>query len=185
MSLLGFCEWLASTSGSIALHESQYMYSFVESAHVLTLGLFVGTATMLDLRLLGVTMRRVPVSEVTSRLLPWTVAGFVVMVVTGTLLFYAIPVRTYQNIFFRLKLVMLVLAGANVWVFNRRFQRTVREWGVDPIAPRGARLAAAASLILWAGIIVAGRMIAYNWFDCGIRQQSAFINWAAGCVTGQ
>jgi hypothetical protein len=97
MSLLGFCHWLATTRGSIALHESLYMYPLVESLHVLTLCLFVGMAAMLDLRLLGWTMRGVPVSEASARLLPWMRAGFVVMVITGGLLFYAIPVRTYQT----------------------------------------------------------------------------------------
>ena len=176
-----FAQWLAGTRGSIALHESLYMYPLIESAHVLTLCLFVGTAAMLDLRLLGLTLRRVPVSEVLRRLLPWTIAGFVVMVVTGALLFYAIPVRTYQSVFFRIKVVMLILAGLNVWVFHRGVQRSMSEWDVQSVAPRRARMAAAVSLVLWAGIIVAGRMIAYNWFDCDIQPQPAFVNWAAGC----
>jgi hypothetical protein len=182
LSLLGFCEWLASTKGSIALHESQYMYTLVESAHVLTLCLFVGTAAMLDLRLLGLTMRRVPVSEVLGRLLPWTIAGFVIMMITGMLLFYAIPVRTYHSIFFRLKVVMLIMAGVNVWVFSRTVQRRVDEWDLAAVTPMGARVAATISLVLWAAIIVAGRMIAYNWFDCDIQPQRPIINWAAGCV---
>ena len=128
MSLLAFCEWLAATRGSIALHESLYMYPLLESAHVLTLMLFVGSAAMLDLRLLGLTLREVPVSEVLARLLPWLKAGFAVMVVTGVLLFYAIPVRTYQSIFFRIKVLMLLGAGLNVWIFNRRVRRSVGEW---------------------------------------------------------
>ncbi|MBI1872785.1 MAG: hypothetical protein HYS05_02715, partial [Acidobacteria bacterium] len=115
-----FCEWLASTRGSIALHESLYMYPLVESVHVLTLCLFVGLAATLDLRLMGVALKRVPVSEVTSRLLPWMAAGFLLMITTGALLFYAIPVRSYHNIFFRLKIVMLVLAGLNAWVFHQK-----------------------------------------------------------------
>jgi hypothetical protein len=176
-----FAQWLAGTRGSIALHESLYMYSLVESAHVLTLGLFVGTVVMLDLRLLGLTLREVPVWEVTRRLLPWTRAGFIIMVITGALLFYAIPVRTYQSIFFRVKVLMLLLAGVNVWIFQRRVEPTMGEWDLNRLTPRGARVAALVSLVLWAGIIVAGRMIAYNWFDCDIQPQSAFINWAAGC----
>jgi hypothetical protein len=185
MSLLGFCEWLAATRGSIALHESLYMYPLLESAHVLTLMLFVGSTVMLDLRLLGLTLRAVPVTEVLARLLPWIKLGFAVMVVTGVLLFYAIPVRTYQSIFFRIKVVMLLAAGLNVFLFNRRVRRTVGEWDVARVPPRGARVAAALSLALWAGIIVAGRMIAYNWFDCDLQPQPALVNWAAGCVLSQ
>jgi hypothetical protein len=94
MSLLGFCQWLESTSWSVALHESVYAYPIVESVHVWALALFLGLAITLDLRLLGAVMRDVPVSQVTRRLLPWTTAGFIVMIASGVLLFYAIPVRT-------------------------------------------------------------------------------------------
>ena len=182
MALLAYCEWLAATQGSIALHESMYMYPIVESSHVLALMLFVGFAAILDLRLLGLILKRVPVSQVADRLLPWTIAGFVVMVITGVLLFYAIPVRSYQSIFFRAKVIFLVLAGLNVWFFHTRVFTRIAEWDHDVITPKAARRAGLASLILWGAIIVAGRMIAYNWFDCDIQPQSAFVNWAAGCV---
>jgi hypothetical protein len=182
MSLLPFCQWLAETRGSIALHESLLMYPLVESIHVWALALFIGFATLLDLRLLGLVMPRMRVSMVARRLLPWTVAGFVVMIATGGLLFYAIPVRTYQSVWFRLKIILLVLAGVNVWVFHGGIWRSVAAWDLDPILPRRARLAGAASLLLWASIIFAGRMIAYNWFDCDKQPQPALVNWAAGCV---
>jgi hypothetical protein len=165
MSLLGFCQWLGNTSGSIALHESIWAYPIVESVHVLTLCLFLGLTIMLDLRLLGMTMTRTPVSDVNTRLLPWTIAGFAIMVVTGALLFYAIPVKTYLNIFFRLKVAFLLLAGVNVAVFQRTIARSMHQWDADPVPPFRARLAGGISLALWAGIVVAGRMIAYNWFD--------------------
>ncbi len=181
MSLLAFCEWLAATNGSIALHESLYMYPLVESIHVLALCLFVGLAVILDLRLLGLAFAGMRVSEVT-RLFPWTVAGFAIMVTTGLLLFYAIPVRTYQSVFFRAKVLFLLAAGINVWVFHSRIYRRLDEWDRLRVTPRPARVAAMLSLVLWAAIIVAGRMIAYNWFDCDLQPQSAFINWAAGCV---
>ena len=165
MSLLGFCQWLGSTEGSIALHESIWAYPIIESLHVLTLCVFLGLTVMLDLRLLGVTMVRTPASEVAGRLLPWTIAGFAVMVTAGALLFYAIPVKTYLNIFFRNKVALLVLAGVNAAVFQLTIWRSMDQWDVDPVPPLRARLAAGVSLVLWAGIVGAGRMIAYNWFD--------------------
>jgi hypothetical protein len=182
MSILAFCEWLAATPWSIALHESLYVYPLVESAHVLTLGLFVGTLTIVDLRLLGLAFRSLPVSEVCARLLPWTVAGFAVMVLTGLLLFYAIPVRTYQSVWFRVKVCLLLAAGVNAWVYHRRVERDRARWDAAPKPPRGARIAAATSLALWSGVIVMGRMIAYNWFDCDRQPQPAIVNWFAGCV---
>ena len=182
MSLLPFAEWLAGTPGSIALHESLFMYPIIESVHVLTLCVFVGMSVMLDLRLLGLALKRVPVTDVTRRLLPWMFAGFVVMMITGILLVYAIPIRSYQSIWFRMKLILLALAGLNAWTFHIGVYRSVREWDVAPSAPRRARAAGIVSLVLWGGIIIFGRMIAYNWFDCD-KPQSSFIVWAAGCTT--
>ena len=179
--MLSFCQWLAQTEWSIALHESFYMYPLVESVHVLTLTLFVGIAALLDLRLLGVTLTHVPVKEMARRLGPWLIGGFTVMVVTGALLFYAIPVRSYQNVFFRFKVIFLVLAGINVLVFHTGIYRSVETWSAEARPPRRARLAGLFSLLLWAGIVIAGRMIAYNWFDCDIQPQSAIVNWWAGC----
>jgi hypothetical protein len=180
--MLSALQWLAETPWSVALRESLYAWPLVESTHVLSLALFVGTAVMLDLRLLGLALRGVPASEMTGRLLPWTRAGFAIMVATGLLLFFATPVRNYQNIFFRIKMILLVLAGLNVWIFHAGVHRRVDEWARDPTPPRAARVAAIVSLVAWAGVVVAGRLIAYNWFDCDIQPQPAFVNWAAGCV---
>jgi hypothetical protein len=166
VSLFDFFEWLGNTPWSIALHESRYAFLVVLTVHVLTLTVFVGTAIMIDLRLLGSAMTRVPVSEVISRLFPWSGAGLVVMIASGALLFFAAPLVRYENVFFRLKMAALALALFNVWLFHRTVYRRVADWDLDPVPPRGARMAAAVSLVLWASIITAGRMMAYQdyWF---------------------
>jgi hypothetical protein len=166
VSLFRFFEWLGNTSWSIAFHESRYVFLLVLMIHVLTLSVFVGTALMIDLRLLGRTMTDVPVSQVMTRLLPWTEAGFLVMIVTGSLLFYAAPVARYENIFFRVKMAALTMAVINVWLFRRNVYRRVGEWDLDPVPPRRVRIAGALSLLLLALIITAGRMMAYQdyWF---------------------
>jgi len=143
--------------------------------------LFVGLLAMVDLRMLGLAFRQTPVSELTSRLLPWSVAGFVIMVTTGLLLFYAIPVRTAHSVWFRIMVVLLIVAAINAWWFHQRVCRDRQRWDGQPRPPVNVRVTAAVSLCTWAGVIVAGRMIAYNWFDCD-KAQSAFIVWAAGCA---
>jgi O-antigen/teichoic acid export membrane protein len=104
---------------------------------------------------------------VMARLLPWSAAGLVVMLVSGALLFYAAPVLGYHNLFFRFKMVALALAIINAWRFHRRIYRRVTEWDRDPVPPAVARMAGGISLILWAAIITAGRMMPYQiyWFD--------------------
>jgi hypothetical protein len=179
--MLPFLEWLESTPWSIALLESLYVWSFVESTHVLSLMLFVGTTVMMDLRLLGIQFKNIPASDFTGRLLPWTRAGFVVMLITGLVLFYSSPVKYYHNIFFRIKVLLLLFAGLNVWIFHSRVHRRVAEWDMRARPPRAARAAAAISLVAWASVVIVGRMVAYNWFDCDIQPQPAFVNWAASC----
>ncbi|MDR1988651.1 MAG: hypothetical protein LBQ09_00300 [Acidobacteriaceae bacterium] len=181
MTLLPFVEWLASTRGSIALHESLYMYPLIESLHVLTLMLFAGTTALLDFRLLGLGLRKVPLSDITAKLLPWMFTGFAIMVTSGALLFYAIPVRSYQNVFFRAKVILLLLAGLNAWLFHAGIYRSVERWNHDEVLPRRARMAGLLSLVLWALIITSGRMIAYNWFDCDVTTKPTIL-WLAGCT---
>ena len=177
-----FLEWLGSTPWSVALLESYWVWPLLESTHVLTLFLFIGTVAMNDFRLLGWAMKSVPVSEVTSRLLPWTRVGFGIMASTGLLIFYSDPTRYYHSIFFRFKMLLLIAAGINAFVFHRKIHQRVAEWDREPVLPREARVAGAISLIAWAAIIIAGRMTAYGWFDCDIQPQPAFVNWAAGCA---
>ena len=91
--------------------------------------------------------------------------GFVLMAVSGILLFCSDPVKFYGNIFFRAKATMLVLVAVNALVFDRTIYQRIGEWDLAPITPIRARIAGACSLILWTGIVVAGRLIAYNWFN--------------------
>jgi hypothetical protein len=160
-------EWLGNTPWSIALHESRYAFLVVLTIHVLTLSVFVGTALMIDLRLLGVTMMRVPASQVIARLVPWSAAGLILMITSGALLFYAAPLVRYQNVFFRMKMATLVLALLNAWLFHRTVYRRIADWDRDAVPPRAARLAGGLSLVLWVVIITAGRMMAYQdyWFN--------------------
>ena len=180
--LLNFFRRMADSSWSVGLHESRYAYDLIESVHVWGLCLFFGLAVMFDFRLLGWTMRDVPVSEVARRLLPWTAVGFVIMVISGTLLFSAIPLRSYQNIFFRTKMIMLMFAGINVWIFHSGVYQRVTSWDLDRVPPKAAKVAGALSLVLWVCIVLSGRMIAYNWFDCDRQPQPAIINLLTSCV---
>ena len=106
--------------------------------------------------------------------------GFAVMVMTGLALFYAIPVRTTQSIWFRLKVVLLLAAGLNAFLFRRAMQNSVSDWDYSS-PPARIKVGAILSLCLWTGVIATGRMIAYDWFDCH-QQMARLMYWAAGCV---
>lgn len=179
--LLSFARWLDTHEWSTGLHESIYMYSWIETTHVLTLMVFLGMLVVIDMRMLGWIFPRTPASVIAARLNTPMVIGFIIMVVTGFLLFYAIPVRSTQSIWFRIKVVLLIAAGINAWLFHRRMRESVNSWDNDPQAPKRIRTGAALSLSLWVGVVFTGRAIAYDWYDCH-KPQSEFIYWAAGCV---
>ncbi len=172
---------LGATTWSVALRDSHYVWPFAESLHVLTLALFAGSAALLDLRLLGAALTRVPVTALTARLLPWTRWAFVVMVATGVLLFCATPLLYYHDLFFRLKMLLVAVAGVNVFVFHARAHRTASAWAREAQLPRSARIAAIVSLVAWGGVIVSGRLIAYNWYACDKAPLPAAVVAFTGC----
>jgi hypothetical protein len=157
------------------------MYAWVETTHVLTLAVFLGMLFVIDLRMLGLIFTEVPASTVAARLDRPMMIGFAIMVVTGLLLYYAIPIRTTQSIWFRLKVVLLIAAGINALLFRARLQAARGSWDHEPRAPKRLQVGAALSLTLWSGIVVSGRAIAYDWFDCH-KDLSHLMYWAAGCV---
>jgi uncharacterized membrane protein len=118
---------------------------------------------MLDLRLLGSGMRTTPISDLVDRFLPWTRVSFVLMALSGALLIWSEAVKGYASTSFRIKMVLILLAGLNILVFHRRTYRTVAAWDQAVHLPARARLAGFLSLLLWTGVLAAGRAVGYDY----------------------
>jgi hypothetical protein len=178
--LYEFAQWLAATEWSIGLHESFYMFNWMESTHVLFLMISLGTLVMLDLRMMGLAFGNVPASKFASRL-TWTMAiAFLVMVITGVILFTAIPIRYTHSVWFRFKLVLLFAAAINAFLFHRALNKSAATWDTDKVPPKRIRVGAGVSLTLWVLIVFCGRFIAYDFFNCGTFDNS-FMLWVSGC----
>jgi hypothetical protein len=162
--LAAMWEWLARPAIMAMLLESVWFYPIVESVHVLVIVVFIGLNVMLDARTLGLTLRRVPASEVAAHVLPWIAPASLVTLVTGMLLFLTDPTRFSANPFFLVKAIALVLAAMNLLIFHAGVYSRVREWDNARTPPAAARISAACSLALWAVILIASRLVAYNWF---------------------
>jgi hypothetical protein len=161
MHFVSFLHWLGNTQFSNMIRSSLWAEPIIETTHVLTLTLFLGFAVLLDLRLLGIWLVRRRISEVLGQLNPWMAVGCGIMIVSGVLLFCGDPVSFYSTTFFKVKMIMLVLAGLNVLIFNWTIGRKTAEWDLNPETPGGAKAAAVISLVLWVAIVAAGRGIAY------------------------
>jgi hypothetical protein len=173
-----------SQSWSEALLGSLNFWGLLEGTHLLALMLFAGTILFVDLRLLGALFRKTPVSVVSDKILPLTIVGLVIMLITGALLFYSKPIFYYHNIWFRLKLLFLLGAMVNIAVFHYRIQKKIVDWDHDAKPPRAARISAIVSISAWILIITMGRFMAYNWFDCG-KPLSDFMNSAQSCAVSE
>jgi len=161
-SIVPALEWLQGLPWTTAIRESAWGYPIIETAHVASIVFFAGLVIVMDLRLVGLAFTHAPLTQIQRRLFPWQMAGFVPSTATGLLLCCIDPLRYYGNVFFWVKLGMLVLAGINALAFHLTTYRTAVRWDEDPQVPGTMRLAGAVSLLLWSAIIVSGRLIAFN-----------------------
>jgi hypothetical protein len=165
MPLRDLFQWVSEFPTSIAIRESLYVSPYLTVAHVVSMCIFAGLIVMMDLRLLGIGNMRTPFSEVQRRLFPWQMLGMTLSAITGLTLAYSDPMRFYVNIFFWTKMLVMVLAGINALAFHYITYNTVVRWDSAATTPFGARLSGALSIVMWAIVIVSGRLIPYNWFQ--------------------
>jgi len=156
------CYWVGNTWMGRTVHDSSWLFPVIETIHLFGVVVLVGSATVLDLRLMGVSFKDFSVSMLAKRFLPWIWAGFAIQVVTGVLLFSSEATKMYGNDVFRAKMLMIAAAGINALVFHLIAYKSVGTWERDPVAPLSARVAGALSILLWFGIVGAGRWIAYS-----------------------
>lgn len=161
MSLLEFCQWLQSTQLFTAVRQSWYVYPIIMSIHLAGIGLFGGMIVMTDLRLLGVTMRSYPVSDVIGQFRGLKRLGFVVVATCGILMLGSKAEEYYYNEMVWTKLGLLALIGVHGLVFRRSVYYGAGDPDRGSAAPRRAKLAAALSLALWTAVVCAGRGIGY------------------------
>ena len=158
---LELCKWLDQTAVGAAVRESLWLFPAIETLHLLGMAALLGTVAVLDLRLLGWAMRRERVSSLVGKLLPWAWAGFAVQVVTGGLLFSSEAVKVYSNPAFRLKMLLILLAGIHAFIFHWIVYRDVANWDDSALLPLKVKLSGFASILLWVGIVAAGRFIGF------------------------
>lgn len=160
MSIPALLEWIESTELSTAIREGALPYPIIGGIHLLGIALFGGMVLVTDLRLLGWAMRRSSVTDVVQQFRPWKWVGFVLVIATGLLLTWAEPLKLYRSPAFWVKMALLVLVGVHALAFRARVYGNTAS--LDVAVTTEAKLAASLSLLLWAGLIISGRLIAYD-----------------------
>ncbi len=159
--IAAICQWMEQTTVGTAVRESVWLFPVIETVHLFGIVVLVGATSILDLRLMGWTFRDEPVSKLAQRFLPWAWAGFLIQLITGGLLLSSEATKMYGNLGFEIKMLLIAFAGINALVFHTIAYQSVGKWERDPVAPLGARAAGLISILLWFGIVAAGRWIAY------------------------
>lgn len=141
-----------------AMRSSPALYPAVEILHIIGFVVLVGSILTLDLRVLGL-VRAIPMAAMAQLLLPVSRVGFLLAISMGFLLFSADAAHVVKNPAFQAKLLLIAAALVNVVIAHVGPWRRVAFWGNE--APAGAKVTALASLLLWLGVVCAGRLIAY------------------------
>jgi hypothetical protein len=144
-----------------ALRESALMYPIILGTHLACIAFFGGMILMTDLRLLGLCLKNLTITEVVGGLRPWKRLGGVIMITCGLLLGSSEAVKYAPNPFFWAKMTILALIGVHALIFRPIVYNKTEELDRSPVIPSKAKLAAYLSLILWIGMICMGRLIAY------------------------
>ncbi|MFT5134764.1 MAG: hypothetical protein ACI9SC_003246 [Gammaproteobacteria bacterium] len=150
--------WMETSTLGRLMQESTWLFPTAEIFHFIGLSLLMGSLLVVDFRLLGFS-RDVPV-EAVYKFLPITVIGFSINLVTGILFCFSDPFRYYPNIAFRLKILLVLLAGVNALYFAITAHANSTSVGTED-SERKLKIVAALSLMFWIGVIICGRLIPY------------------------
>jgi hypothetical protein len=161
-SLTELMDWLQATSWAVYIHRTAWAFTSIELVHVFAISLVIGSIAIVDLRLLGIGSTRRPVTALAGAVLPVTWSAFVLAVLAGSLLFISQASAYFTNTAFRIKMLIIVLAGINMLVFELITMRGVRDWDTRPIPPPAARLAGGLSLTCWVLVVVFGRWTGFT-----------------------
>jgi hypothetical protein len=159
--LLALSQWIQNVSFFVYLRSSAYLYPIILALHLCAISLFGGMIVFTDLCLLGWFPRQISAAAVVNSLRVPKRVGFLVAATFGFLLFSCKAEQYYYNVYFRTKLLLFALVAVHALVFRNRVYNRLRETAQGGIPNLQVRFAALLSLLLWAGILTAGRAIGY------------------------
>lgn len=162
MPIDAFLKSVEATTFATTIRNSIWMFPIIESVHVISFTIVVGTIAIVDLRLLGVASVRRSFQRISSDVMKWAWSAFILAVITGLMMFSTNARVYYHNPFFRAKMILLIIAGLNVAIFEITAGRTVQQWDTGSSVPRVGKVVGVASLVLWVSIIFMGRIIGFT-----------------------
>ena len=152
-------EWIDSSWLANFVRDGAWMWPGLESLHFMGLTIMIGALVVIDLRILGVA-KGIPAAAL-ERLVPWAYLGFTVNLITGIMFYFGDPFRYYPNIAFRIKMVLILIAGLNLLIYKIKVEPALLKGEYDDNASALAKTVALASIVAWVGVLAGGRLIPY------------------------
>ena len=160
--LRDFCRWLAATPLSNTIQTTGWIIPTLQTIHILGVAVLFSSAIVVDRRIWRLLQRDVPLPDVARRFLPAIWPVLLVLLITGTLLIVGEPRRSLLNSTFYLKMALLVLALMLTGGLQWSLSSAPQFWDKDRGRRMAGQFAATVSILVWCGIIFAGRWIAYT-----------------------
>ena len=151
--------WIRGTPLSQWVTGWPWIWPALETLHFTGLCVLIGGLILMDFRLIGYK-RGLPLSTV-HKILPLVFIGFGINVCTGFLFVVGNPHRYAVNYAFQMKMVLLFLAGLNALWFRLQVSPQMKHWTESTKSPPLAKFMGGASLFLWFGVGIHGRLITF------------------------
>jgi hypothetical protein len=136
------------------LNSNEWAFPLTECFHITSSALSIGMIALVDLRLLGWAFRRQTAGQLVKDTGLWTLAGLIIVIISGLLIFSSDPIRYINNSGYVDKMILLVLAI----IFNYTIHRKV---ALSNSSGMGAKLVGVVSLLLWISIPFGGIWISF------------------------
>jgi hypothetical protein len=177
MDIASIFKSLESMSFATAIRDSLYIFPLLEGFHVVGLSLVFGCIAIIDFRLLGWASTNRSFKQVFADIMTWIWVAYGLTIATGLLMFSTNAVNYYGNTVFRVKMVMLVIAGINMGIFEMTAGRTVRRGDTSSRIPGLAKTTAALSLAFWISIVFLGRWIGFTVTQAPVEAPAEEVNF--------
>jgi glucan phosphoethanolaminetransferase (alkaline phosphatase superfamily) len=156
-----FCDWLSRTNVSVAFQSANWFVPLVQTVHIISIAILLTAVYVVSFRLIGVTRGGQPLSVITAKSTPWVWTALGVLLGTGILLTITEPARELLNWVFRVKMLLVLALAGILLIVQIRTRRHPAYWTESPTRRHAARAVGIAAVIIGAGIVTAGRWIAY------------------------
>jgi uncharacterized membrane protein YgdD (TMEM256/DUF423 family) len=159
-----FALWLSTTAPSVFIQEhNSWTIPTIQSIHIVGIALVMGSVLMIDLRILGWAWSDQTLRQTVRRFGPWLTGALWLLLATGLLMVIGEPVRELVTFSFWLKMTLVAVGALVAAIFQKTLRRHEEKWEESLVHRRSIKAAAVLTFLVWASVIVLGRLIAYDY----------------------